>query len=79
MGPGPPVRARVVAVKDLKLRLKWRVAYLLNRLKGQCWTDLVCWVVYSDKRSPWSPITSACRADGNPCYCGKLSDEGDER
>ena len=56
--------------------IRWRIAYLLNRLPGQCWADLVEWVLYPrGRRGPWSPIRPGCRADlarGRDCYCGKL-------
>jgi hypothetical protein len=57
-------------------RARWRIAYLLNRLPGQCWTDLVLWVLGSDKyrrRFPWSPVGPDClKAGDQSCYCGKL-------
>lgn len=66
-------------------RLKWRVAYLLDRLPGQCWADWVSWV-YRDGRgwreerywrayAPWWPMGATCREDfarTGACYCGKL-------
>lgn len=61
-----------------KLRVRYSIARLLDRLPGQCWTDLVCWAQYGNKRSPWSPVTPSCLADGCRCYCGKLRAEGDE-
>jgi hypothetical protein len=57
---------------------RWRVAELLNRLPGQCWADLVGWVLghnSAETKSPWSPIGWACRSDfaeTGTCYCGKL-------
>jgi hypothetical protein len=61
-------------------RARWRIAYLLNQLPGQCWTDLVSWVLDRGKyrrRSPWSPITPTCLQDGDrACYCGKLRRDG---
>jgi len=71
MARTPRIRRRIVPEK-----LRWRIAYLLNRLPGQCWADLVCWVQYrSHSRSPWSPIDSNCRGDRDRtgrCYYGKL-------
>lgn len=58
--------------------LRWRVARLLNRLPGQCWSDLVEWALRGgvrEARSPWSPQTSTCWLDSvrtGACYCGKL-------
>lgn len=64
-------------------RARWRIAYLLNWLPGQCWADLATWALgwhKGEKRLPWSPAGSVCRADvartGN-CYCGKLRDTQD--
>jgi hypothetical protein len=58
-------------------RLRWRIAELLNRLPGQCWTNLVMWANRStDQRIPWQPIDWACRADAarnGACWCGKFS------
>jgi hypothetical protein len=61
-------------------RWRWRVADLLNRLPGQCWSDLVMWALREHRgepgsRSPWSPATWACRQDlarNGTCYCGKI-------
>jgi hypothetical protein len=61
------------------LAARWRIAHLLNRLPGQCWTDLVWWV-QRDRRSvtsrnPWSPQTPGCwrgMQEQGVCYCGKL-------
>lgn len=63
-------------------RLRWRIAELLNRLPGQCWSGLVDWVLYiwrddPDLRTaiPWRPIGDMCRRDFaqcGSCYCGKL-------
>ncbi|MDI3315912.1 MAG: hypothetical protein QJR12_17030 [Mycobacterium sp.] len=58
--------------------IRWRIAYLLDRLPGQCWADLVSWVLDSGefrRRNPWSPITPTCWSDRDHngcCYCGKL-------
>ena len=60
----------------MNAKLRWKIAYLLNRLPGQCWADLVRWAMRSsDQRGPWSPIGSTCRDDASrcgTCYCGKL-------
>ena len=61
-------------------RLRWRLAYLLNRLPNQCWADLVTWALgwREGNRNPlpWRPISEACckdfAANGSACYCGKL-------
>jgi len=68
-------------------RLKWWIAYRLNHLRSQCWTDLVCWVLRDPKHDPglraalpWRPIGEACRRDAagrdGRCYCGKLAADG---
>lgn len=57
-------------------KVRWHVAYLLDRLPGQCWADLVSWVLgRSGRWSPWSPVESNCHRDRDAtgvCYCGKL-------
>jgi hypothetical protein len=61
-------------------RVRYRLASLLDRLPGQCWTDLVIWVEYApdtpvENGGPWSPQTGTCRSDARQCgycYCGKL-------
>jgi hypothetical protein len=69
-----------VAVSE---RIRWRIAYLLNRLPGQCWADLVSWAIdgprsarqRGDNWLPWRTITSTCRVIEPPndrCYCGKI-------
>lgn len=58
-------------------RTRQRIARLLDRLPGQCWTDLVWWYTTPDRpvREAWSPINGACRADARAagrCYCNKI-------
>jgi hypothetical protein len=65
--------------------LRWRLATLVNRLPGQCWADLVSWVLdrlgkrrYYN-RMPWQPRTWSCTKDAvenGRCYCGKLTRDG---
>jgi len=61
--------------------LRWRIAALLNRLPGQCWTGLVMWANNGrDRRNgdplfPLRPITWACRKDAESngaCWCNKV-------
>lgn len=59
-------------------RTRLRIARLLDRLPGQCWTDLVWWYTSPDRpvRKAWSPINGACRADARAagrCYCNKIA------
>lgn len=59
---------------ELRKALRWRIATLLDKLPGQCWADLVFWA-HGDRRWPWSPMMSTCRADFErcgACWCGKL-------
>ncbi|MBQ1061312.1 hypothetical protein [Micromonospora sp. C41] len=70
----------------MKQRLRWRIAGLIDRLPGQCWSGLVDWVLYRwrddpDLRSalPWRPVSDMCRRDVarcGYCYCGKLRRDG---
>lgn len=66
-------------------RLRWRIAGIVNRLPGQCWSRLVDWVLFEpepdgepeDRRRglPWRPIDAVCRRDAarcGACYCGKF-------
>jgi hypothetical protein len=66
-------------------RLKWRIAYLLNRFfhRRVCWADMVSWVLDTKRTRdkglraalPWRPIGKSCRDDlarCGACYCGKL-------
>jgi hypothetical protein len=71
-------------MSDLIEKLRWRIVALFNRLPGQCWADLVSWVLagrrerrewYLRERLPWRPIQDVCRKDlarVGCCYCGKL-------
>jgi hypothetical protein len=67
-------------VKRLIEKARWRLADLVNRLPGQCWTRLVGFAM-GDSRSPWQPQDWMCR-DGamrtGACYCGKLRPKGGE-
>ncbi|OKI47265.1 hypothetical protein [Micromonospora sp. CB01531] len=61
-------------MKNLAERARWRVAGLLDKLPGQCWSELVMWAL-KYKRNPWSPQDAVCRSDAarvGACYCGKL-------
>lgn len=69
-------------------RLRWRIVDLVDRLlPGQCWTDLVCWVLArledrAENRLPWQPIGYTCRRDFaavGSCYCGAMRVPGPER
>lgn len=70
-------------------RLRWKIVDLVDRLlPGQCWTDLVCWVLALPEdrtglgRLPWEPIGEMCRRDFaavGSCYCGAFRDPGPER
>lgn len=65
----------------MNAKLRWWVVSQLNRLPGQCWTDLVLWALGSDRALPWSPIGSACRTDlarTGACYCHKLRQQPEE-
>lgn len=59
-------------------RLRYRVAYALNRLPSTCWTHLVSWVEFGAPLRE-SFDTSRCLDDGwcegKQCYCGKLGTE----
>lgn len=65
--------------------LRWRIVNLIDRLPGQCWSDLADWAgrwfaddedeESQDYGLPWRPISSRCREDlrnVGSCYCGKL-------
>lgn len=70
-------------------RLRWRIVGLVNKLPGQCWSDLCDWAggwKNDDPDgfagfpwwAPWRPDQSGCRDDMarcGACYCGKLRDE----
>jgi hypothetical protein len=61
----------------VKNRARWAIAHLLDRLPGQCWTELVWWATTPDRpiREAWSPIDGSCRSDARQCgrcYCNKL-------
>lgn len=67
----------------MREKVRWWIARQINRLSGQCWADLVSWVL-ADKRGrrdwlwrerlPWTNQRQ-CRKDlarVGCCYCGKL-------
>jgi hypothetical protein len=66
---------------------RWRVATLLDKLPGQCWSDLVEWALRrheDDPDTPWNDLrrrvplrrqTEGCVADARnvgTCYCSKV-------
>lgn len=69
-------------------RLRWWVADRVNRLRAQCWSDLVDWALHDRKDDPgqglragipWRPIGESCRKDAQSagrCYCGKVGSDG---
>lgn len=70
-------------------RIRWRIAHLLDRLPGQCWTELVCWALDGMRAArragnnplPWRPIGESCRRDAivsgdGCCYCAKIGEDG---
>lgn len=71
-------------MSSVREQIRWRIANLLNRLPGQCWTDLVSWALdgpraarrRGDNLLPWRPITDLCRKDAGEndgrCYCSKI-------
>lgn len=74
----------------MREKLRWRIADLVGKLPGQCWADLVMWVLsdraerrewHPRERLPWRPIGYVCRKDAARvgacyCYCGKLRAPG---
>ena len=67
--------------------LRWRVAFLLDKLPRMCWSYLVDWVYSIQKpaderegdklRYCWQP--PSCAEDAQKlgaCYCGKVKREG---
>jgi hypothetical protein len=62
-------------------RWRWVIARNMDRLTGQCWADLVTWVLAWNPteerlRDAWKP-QRACQGDAartGSCYCGKVRD-----
>jgi hypothetical protein len=55
-------------------RARWRIAYLMDRMPGQCWAETVEWAL-GYRRWPWARVDDRCRTDVarcGSCYCGKL-------
>lgn len=62
---------------------RWKIASLVNRLPGACWSQLVDWIYAVDwpederegkELRHWRQ-SETCRADAErcgTCYCGKL-------
>lgn len=61
-------------------RWRWALIHQLDRLHGQCWTNLVSWAMVCDEdRDQWwnpsRPQRPSCREDAanlGGCYCGKI-------
>lgn len=64
-------------LSQLRYRVRYAIAEVVNRLPSQCWADLVMWVMRrGESKVPWMPSTT-CREDmlrTGCCYCGKLQD-----
>lgn len=62
-------------------RARWKVAWLLDRLPGMCWANLVSWVLYDerlrDTRQDWMCRQGVARC--GTCYCGKVDPAGATR
>ena len=62
----------------MNAKLRWKIANLLNRLPGQCWSGLASWAANGGVRGnrwPWKPIDDLCRRDAarcGECVCMKL-------
>lgn len=55
-------------------KIRWRIAYLIDRFTRQCWADLVSWA-RGDKRGIPAFSSKTCRAEVSTigrCYCGKF-------
>lgn len=75
-------------MRPVRAHLRWRIAYLLNRLPWTCWAELVQWVRRdkSDRlyltwgeRMPAQPGGLVCRRESlthrdGSCWCGKFRD-----
>lgn len=74
-----------MSARSLGERLRWRIAYLLDRSPRFCWADLVSWAM-----GGWAPEdgirnfvaatdSRTCQvegaAPGGCCYCGKFRDK----
>jgi hypothetical protein len=61
-------------MSNRRIRLKWRVAYALNRSPVTCWANLVGWCD-GQRGLTETRIDSVCRSDAahnGSCYCGKI-------
>lgn len=57
---------------------RWKVAGLLNRLPGMCWSQLVDWVL-GTVRLRETRQSDVCRSDAarcGTCYCGTIDPAG---
>jgi hypothetical protein len=60
--------------RKLPERIRWRIAYAMDHVPGQCWSNLVSFALGS-RRWPWQPVGGICRSDAEACgacYCGRL-------
>lgn len=63
-------------------RWRWRIAQLMDKVPGQCWSSLADWAgdwkdydQDNPRGLPWRPQTDGCRRDAQrvgSCYCNKL-------
>lgn len=64
-------------------KLRWKIAYLVNRSKRSCWADLVSWAL-DPKDHSLRTSSRRCRFGDDTkrngaCYCGRFGVDGLER
>jgi hypothetical protein len=58
-------------------KLRWRIAYWLNRFSRFCWADLVAWALDGESYQLTRSYGGKCRSESvvhrdRSCWCGKF-------
>ncbi len=53
-------------------KLRFKIAEWFNRKSNYCWTTLVLWVMYGERKLTDCKINNECYYPDGSCYCGKI-------
>ncbi len=54
-------------------KLKFWIAYKLDKNPQYCWTELALWAMFSNRKLKDCKVSNQCSDSNGDCYCGKLN------